>query len=90
MAALFVSPPPAMPFSVGGSCLGCPGTAPGGEGRSSSTCAAEVAASAPCCTINEGDPYVAVVQPVYLARHLGGAVHILAFASFHGVRTSVV
>ena len=25
------------------------------------------------CTINEGDPYVAVAQSVYLARHLGCA-----------------
>ena len=33
---------------------------------------------------------MAVVQPVYLARHLSGAVHILVFASFHGVRTSCV
>ena len=41
-------------------------------------------------TIHEGDPYVAVVQPVYLARHLGAAVHILAFASFRGVRPFVV
>ena len=41
-------------------------------------------------TINEGDPCVAVVQPAYLARHLGGAVHILVIASFHGVRTAVV
>ena len=52
MAALFVFPPPAVPFFCGGEgghgCLGCPGTAPGGEGRSRSTYAAEVAASAPC------------------------------------------
>ena len=41
------------------------------------------------CTINKGDPYVAVAQPVYLARHQGGAVHILVVASFHGLRTSV-
>ena len=41
-------------------------------------------------TTNEGDPCVAIVQPVYLARHQGGAVHTLFIASFHGVRTSVV
>ena len=33
---------------------------------------------------------MAVVQPVYLARHQGGAVHILVIASSHRVRTSVV
>ena len=38
------------------------------------------------CTINEGDPCVALVQPVYLAQHQGGAVHTLVIASFHGVR----
>ena len=43
-----------------------------------------------CCTINEGDPYLAVVQSAYLARHLGGIVHILMFAFIHGVRTSKV
>ena len=34
MAALFISPPPAMPFSVGGGgdCPGCPGMAPLGGG----------------------------------------------------------
>ena len=42
------------------------------------------------CTFNEGDPYVAVVQSAYLARRLGGAVHMLAFAFIHGVRTSLV
>ena len=42
------------------------------------------------CTINEGDPYVAVVQSAYLTRHVGGAVHMLVFAFIHGVRTSVV
>ena len=41
-------------------------------------------------TINEGDPYVAVVQSAYLTRHLGGAVHMLVFAFIHRVRTSVV
>ena len=40
--------------------------------------------------INEGDPYVAVVQSAYLTRHLGGAVHMLMFAFIHGVRTSAV
>ena len=30
---------------------------------------------------------VAVVQPGYLARHQGGAVHILVIASFHAVGT---
>ena len=33
---------------------------------------------------------MAVVQPVNLARHEGGAVHILVIVSFHGVRTCVV
>ena len=42
------------------------------------------------CTINEGDPYVAIVQSAYLTRHVGGAVHMLVFAFIHGVRTSVV
>ena len=42
------------------------------------------------CTINKGDPYVAVVQSAYLTRHVGGAVHMLVFAFIHGVRTSVV
>ena len=32
----------------GRNCLGCPGTAPGGGGWPSSTCAVEAAASAPC------------------------------------------
>ena len=34
-------------------------------------------ALAALCTINEGDPYVAVVQSAYLTRHVGGAVHML-------------
>ena len=38
----------------GRSCPGCPGTAPGGGGWSNSTCAAEVAASAPCAPPPEG------------------------------------
>ena len=42
------------------------------------------------CTINEGDPYVAVVQCAYLTRHVGGAVHMLVFACIHGVTTFVV
>ena len=42
------------------------------------------------CTINEGDPYVTVVQSAYLTRQAGGAVHMLVFAFIHGVRTSVV
>ena len=41
-------------------------------------------------TINEGDPYAAVVQSAYLTRHVGGAVHMLVFAFIHGVGTSVV
>ena len=51
MAALFVSPPPDVPFSVGGrrgeTALVAPAR-PLGGGGSSSTRAAEVAASAPC------------------------------------------
>ena len=42
------------------------------------------------CTINEGDPYVAVVRSACLTRHLGGAVHMLVFAFIHGVTTSMV
>ena len=42
------------------------------------------------CTINEGDPYVEVVQSAYLTWHVGGVVHKLVFAFIHGVRTSVV
>ena len=49
-----------------------------------------VLAALATCTINEGDPYVAVVQSAYLTRHVGGAVHMLVFAFIHGVRTSVV
>ena len=33
--------------------------------------------SRPCWT--PGDPYVAVVQSAYFARHLGGAVHVPVF-----------
>ena len=49
-----------------------------------------VAARQKDCTINEGDPYVAVVQSAYLTRHVGGVVHMLVFVFIHGVRTSVV
>ena len=41
-------------------------------------------------TISEGDPCVAVLQPVYLARHQGGLLQILGILHFRGVRTFVV
>ena len=56
----------------GRSCLGCPGTTPGGEGRSSSTCAAEVSASAPYLPPPRGWGWGSTDVPCCCPPPLGG------------------